>query len=87
MKPHYFYQTSLDNTEPQMLYTVYADDQIFYANNGNWFSANFGTKVLEYCQNQPHFHPCSLADVRAAFDNISAHKRINTSAPAGTNPA
>lgn len=56
-----------------MLYAVYADGA-YYESAGDWHYAglNLDTFTVGVCK---EYHPCSLADVRAAFNNIKAHKR------------
>jgi hypothetical protein len=74
-KPKYFAQESENDGKVVMLYCVYSDDQIYYENDGKWIKTDWQTDVLNYMYRQPKFHPCSLADVRAVFNNIKAHKR------------
>lgn len=65
-RPKYFVATA--NT---ILYAAYSNGS-FYEIAGRWTPSILTTDDFKDFDN---FHPCSLADVRAAFNNIKAHKR------------
>lgn len=81
-RPRYFYNDIIG-----MLYVVYKDNGVWYAGATDWVKTDWGIAVLAYFEKHEHYHPCSLADVRASFNNIKAHKRDSTNSPAGTLPA
>jgi len=82
IKPRYFYNDGSTDGVP-MLYAAYPDTSFFAVQNEWRESSN----DLAWWQKHSDYAPCSLTDVRAHFNNISAHKRISTSTSAGTNPA
>lgn len=77
LKPRYYVAWPDDpeqNVTCPMLYAVY-QDACFYADGGEWRYTGLTLAAFESGSICQHYSPCSLADVRAAFDNIKAHKR------------
>lgn len=83
MKPKYFVVYADADSTVDMLYATYPDKSYFQTVSG-WYETALTTS---YFEQHPHAHPCSLADVRAMFNNISAHKRPSDNTLVGTKPA
>jgi len=62
------------NVSCPMLYAVYEND-CFYADKGRWCYTGLHPSAFKHGHVCGFYNPCYLADVRAAFNNIKAHKR------------